>query len=182
MRLVGVERGARGRPGWIRLGHSSGSSTKLVGPIAEDPADLRAHVGEPAAVRHVGIGHVDVDRGRDVLDEHPEARGGLVGLADRLVEDRARVAEAPHEGQAGDEDDDDAAEPERGERGDRGPSAGAEGADASVSAARPRAPPNNPTTAPPPDAPNRLVAMRSTPGTYASASTPDYHRFGPSQA
>ena len=65
--VVGVD---EARP-QLRVGH------ELVRPIAEDPADLGAHVGQPATVRHGVVGHVDVDRGRHVLDEDPVARIGL---------------------------------------------------------------------------------------------------------
>ena len=54
-----------------------GVGDELLGSVAEDPLDLRAHVGQPATVRHAGVGHVDVHRRRDVLDEHPVARTGL---------------------------------------------------------------------------------------------------------
>ena len=77
---------------------------ELVGSIAEDAGDLRAHVGEATAVGDVRIGQVDVDRGRDVLDEHLQARAGLLDLARRLLEGRGRAVQATHEDGAGAED------------------------------------------------------------------------------
>ena len=71
-------RGPRGGSGSAR---APGSFDELLGPIAEDAGDLRAHVGEATAVGDVGIGQVDVDGGRDVLDEDLQARAGLLDLA-----------------------------------------------------------------------------------------------------
>ena len=108
---------------------------QLLGPVPEDAGDLRAHVGEAAAIRDVGVLHVDVDRGRDMLDEDLEARRRLVRLALRSLEAGSRDTRAPqeqrsaaeHDGQRGDGGDDEHAsragirraedrrEPERGE-------------------------------------------------------------------
>ena len=63
-----------------------GVGDELLGSVAEDPLDLRAHVGQPATVRHAGVGHVDVHGGGDVLDEHPVARAGLGQLELRPLE------------------------------------------------------------------------------------------------
>jgi hypothetical protein len=67
---------------------------ELLGSVAEDPRDLGAHVGEPAAVRHVGVGHIDVDRRGDMLDQHPQPGLGLVSLPARLREVRAGPVQA----------------------------------------------------------------------------------------
>ena len=115
-----------------------------------------------------------------MLDEHPEAGGGLVGLADRLVEDRARVAEAPREGQAADEDDDDATKPDHGQCDDRVP-AGAEGG-------RERQGRQSEGAAEQPDdgaaaghaKPPRGDAIHAR--NLRVSATPDYHRFGPCHA
>ena len=93
VRVVGRDR----RGPVVRMdpaGPELGVVDELVGPVAEDPGDLRAHVGEAAAVRHVGIGHVDVDGGRDVLDEDLEARRRLVRLARRPLEARRPPSQA----------------------------------------------------------------------------------------
>ena len=54
--------------------------------VAEDPLDLRAHVGQPAAVRDRGILHVDVDGRRNPLDEHPVPGVGRRALDERDLE------------------------------------------------------------------------------------------------
>jgi hypothetical protein len=69
------------------------------------PRDLGAHVGEAAAVRDVGVGHVDVDRGRDVLDQHPQACRRLDRLAARALERRSGVPQASQQREAGRDDD-----------------------------------------------------------------------------
>ena len=56
------------------------------GRYAEDPLDLRAHVGEPSTVGHARVGHVDVHGRRDVLDEHPVAGARLGELELRPLE------------------------------------------------------------------------------------------------
>ena len=78
---------------------------ELLRSIAEDPYDLRAHVGESAAVGDVGIGHIDVDRGGDVLDKQLQAGARLLDLAGGLLEHRRRAAQAPYEDDAGADDD-----------------------------------------------------------------------------
>ena len=78
---------------------------ELVGPVAEDADDLRAHVGEATPVGHVGIGHVDVDGGGDVFDEHLQARPDLLGLTCAPLEVHGRAAQSAHQDDAAAEDD-----------------------------------------------------------------------------
>ena len=73
-------------------GPQLGVVDELVGVVAKDAGDLGAHVGEATAVRHVGIGHVDVDRRRDVLDEHLEPGRRSLRLARGPLEARAAAA------------------------------------------------------------------------------------------
>ena len=104
---VRLVRGERGRT-VIRVDPARpqlGIVHELLGPIAEDPSDLRAHVGESTTIGDVGIGHIDVDRGGDVLDEHLQPGARLLGLADGLLEHRRRVAQPPYEDDARADDD-----------------------------------------------------------------------------
>ena len=145
---VRLVRGERGRA-VIRVDPARpqlGIVHELLGPIAEDPSDLRAHVGQSATVGDVGIGHIDVDRGGDVLDEHLQAGARLLDLADGLLEHRGRVAQPPHEDDAG-ADDDAEDDQRRGAQGNgRRRPAAVPVRPTTVSPARTRAPPNRPTT------------------------------------
>ncbi len=100
-RPVGVVRGDRGLA-VVRVDPARPELRvvdQLLGPIPEDARHLRAHVGEAAAVGDVRIGRIDIDRGRDVLDQDLEARAGLLDLARLALEDLGRGA------QAGEQDD-----------------------------------------------------------------------------
>ena len=57
-----------------------------LGRIAEDRLDLRTHVRQPAAIRHRGVGDVDVHRGRHLLHEYLVARVGLCPLLEGDLE------------------------------------------------------------------------------------------------
>lgn len=78
-----------GRP-QVRVAH------ECLRRVAEDPLDLGRHVRDPATGREFSVGDVDVDRGRNALDEHPVPRVG-VGLVEegelQLVTGMARFAE-----------------------------------------------------------------------------------------
>ncbi len=74
-RLLGLPvlcEGGHGRRPVIRMGQPRPQLRVIeecLGRIAEDGLDLRAHVGEVPAVGDARIGDVDVDGGRDALDE-----------------------------------------------------------------------------------------------------------------
>ncbi len=54
--------------------------------VAEDRLDLGAHISSLAAVGDGRVGHVNVDRRRDALDEHAIARVGLSSLEEGHLE------------------------------------------------------------------------------------------------
>jgi len=81
-----------------QLGPQVGIGHERLGRIAEDRLDLRAHVRDPAAARERRIEDVDVDRGRNALDENPVARVRLGMLGERELERvtrPARIIEEP---------------------------------------------------------------------------------------
>ncbi len=103
---MGLVRGDRGAAilGMNATGPQFRVVDELVRSIPEDARDLRAHVREAAAVGHLGIGQVDVDGGRDVLDEHLQARSGLLDLARAAFEGRGRAPQADEQDDTGTDD------------------------------------------------------------------------------
>ena len=70
---------------------------ELLRLVAEDPPDLGAHVRQSATIGDVAVGHVDVDRRRDVLDEEPVARPGLGELELSPLEGDLRPSRSRHD-------------------------------------------------------------------------------------